>query len=164
LLLACLLRPLPSNGRCLQRHYLIMAILQLFISRSLPSKGSTCHNINTVVFKYIDECSLLQPDNKCVQNWNTANFTKLRAGKTNFIYFSGTNPNILTFNKSIITLVFWVHIVMKSLGFFLTLNFHKNVDDLFRLVIKLLVLIRTVTFLSIKVLIFCAYWERNLNE
>jgi hypothetical protein len=38
-------QPLPSNSRCLQSHYLATAVVQLLISRSLPSNGSTCHNI-----------------------------------------------------------------------------------------------------------------------
>jgi hypothetical protein len=44
LLLACLLQSLPSNGRCLQSHYLATAVVRLLISRSLLSNGSTCHN------------------------------------------------------------------------------------------------------------------------
>jgi hypothetical protein len=38
-----LLRPLPSNGRCLQSHYLATAVVELIISRSLSSNRSTCH-------------------------------------------------------------------------------------------------------------------------
>jgi hypothetical protein len=41
LLRACLLRPLPINGNCLQSHYLAMAAVWLLNSRSLPSNGST---------------------------------------------------------------------------------------------------------------------------
>jgi hypothetical protein len=44
LLCACPSRLLSSNGRCLQSHYLANVIVQLFISWSLPSNGSTCHN------------------------------------------------------------------------------------------------------------------------
>jgi hypothetical protein len=40
---ACLLRPLPSNDRCLQNHHLPTVVLWLLISQSLPSNGSTCH-------------------------------------------------------------------------------------------------------------------------
>jgi hypothetical protein len=39
-----LLRSLPSNGRCLQSHYLATAVVWLLISRSLLSSGSTSHN------------------------------------------------------------------------------------------------------------------------
>jgi hypothetical protein len=45
LLGACLLRPLPSNGSCLQSHYLAAAVVVLLISRSLLSNGCICHNI-----------------------------------------------------------------------------------------------------------------------
>jgi hypothetical protein len=37
--------PSPSNGRCLQSHYLATVIVYLLISRSLPSNGSACHSI-----------------------------------------------------------------------------------------------------------------------
>jgi hypothetical protein len=51
LLRAFLLRQLPINGRCLQNHYLATAVVQLLTLRSLPSNGSTCHNIS-------DQCLL----------------------------------------------------------------------------------------------------------
>jgi hypothetical protein len=38
-----LLRPLPSNGRCLQCHYLATAVVWLIL-RLWPSSESTCHN------------------------------------------------------------------------------------------------------------------------
>jgi hypothetical protein len=41
---ARLFRLLPSNGRCLQSHYLATAVLELLISWSLSSNGSTYHN------------------------------------------------------------------------------------------------------------------------
>jgi hypothetical protein len=45
LLRACLLRPLPSNGRRLQSHSLAVTIVLLFISPSLSRNMSTGHNI-----------------------------------------------------------------------------------------------------------------------
>jgi hypothetical protein len=45
LLPGCQLRPIPSNDRCLQSHYLATAVFQLLISRSLPSNGSIYHNM-----------------------------------------------------------------------------------------------------------------------
>jgi hypothetical protein len=41
---ACLLRPIPYNGRYLQTNYLAAAVVWLLISRSLPSNWSICHN------------------------------------------------------------------------------------------------------------------------
>jgi hypothetical protein len=38
-------QPLPNNGHCLRSCYLATAVVQMLISRSLPSNGSTCHNI-----------------------------------------------------------------------------------------------------------------------
>jgi hypothetical protein len=40
-----LLRPLSSNGCCLQSHYLPVAVVWLLISWLLPSNWSACHNI-----------------------------------------------------------------------------------------------------------------------
>jgi hypothetical protein len=45
LLGACLLRPSPSYGHCVESHSLATAIAYLLISRSLPSNGTACHNI-----------------------------------------------------------------------------------------------------------------------
>jgi hypothetical protein len=39
LLRACLLWPLPNNGRCLQSHYLTTAVVRLLISRSCLATG-----------------------------------------------------------------------------------------------------------------------------
>lgn len=38
-------QPLPSNCRCLQSHYLATVVVYLPLLLSLPSRGSTCHNI-----------------------------------------------------------------------------------------------------------------------
>jgi hypothetical protein len=51
LLLACLLRPLPGNRRCLQSHYLATAIVQLLILQSLISNGSKCHNMTGAEYR-----------------------------------------------------------------------------------------------------------------
>jgi hypothetical protein len=57
LLRTCLLGPLPSNCRCLQSHYLATAIVQLLISQSLPSNGSTCHNMMGAEYRAYREVS-----------------------------------------------------------------------------------------------------------
>jgi hypothetical protein len=44
-----LLRPLHSNGGCLQSHFLVTTVRYLLISRSLPINGSTCHSIYRVI-------------------------------------------------------------------------------------------------------------------
>jgi hypothetical protein len=36
---------LPTNGHCLESHYLATVVVQLLISRSLSSNGSKCHNM-----------------------------------------------------------------------------------------------------------------------
>jgi hypothetical protein len=51
LLHLCLLRPLPSNICCLQSHYLAAADVQLLISWSLPTNGSTCHTMISAYHK-----------------------------------------------------------------------------------------------------------------
>jgi hypothetical protein len=50
---SCVLRPLSSNGRGLQSHYLVTVIAPLLIPRSLPSNGCRCHNIKTLYKKKV---------------------------------------------------------------------------------------------------------------
>jgi hypothetical protein len=55
--------PLPNNGYCFQSHYLVTAVVQLLISLSLPSNGSTSQNImnNFVSVSHLEAIGL------CVQ-------------------------------------------------------------------------------------------------
>jgi hypothetical protein len=49
MLMWLLLSQLPSNCRYLQSHYLAAAVVELFISQSLPNNRTACHNM----FKFI---------------------------------------------------------------------------------------------------------------
>jgi hypothetical protein len=71
------------------------------------------------------DCSLLQSDIDSVQSWCTANFMKLNISKTRVISFSIKDLGVFTDSK---------------------LHFHNHVDYIFSQCIKLLGLVRAITF------------------
>jgi hypothetical protein len=93
------------------------------------------------------DCSLLQSDIDSVQSWCTANFMKLNISKTRVISFS-RKTNTLFFQYKLCHSSITRTDSIKDLGVFTDskLHFHNHVDYIFSQCIKLLGLVRAITF------------------
>jgi hypothetical protein len=119
-----------------------------------------CNNINysrylifaddIKIFRAIkspNDCNRLQSDSYSVQGWCTANFMKLNISKTRVISFS-RKTNTLTYDYKLCQSSITRTDSIKDLGVFIDskLQFHSYVDYSFLQCIKILGLVRTLTF------------------
>jgi hypothetical protein len=92
------------------------------------------------------DCSLLH-DIESVQSWCTANFMKLNINKTRVISFSRKTATLFFQYKLCHSSITRTNSI-KDLGVFIDskLHFHNHVDYIFSQCIKLLGLVRAITF------------------
>jgi hypothetical protein len=95
----------------------------------------------------IEDCNLLQSDIDSVRGWYASNYMKLNVDKTKVITFCKKTSNLMYGYKLFHSIIPRTHSV-KGLGVDLDsiLQFHENVNFIFSHWIKMLGLIRSVTF------------------
>jgi hypothetical protein len=99
------------------------------------------------VIKSPNDCNQVQSDIDSVQGWFTANFMKLSISKTRVISFS-RKTNSLIYDYELCQSSITRTDSIKDLGVFIDskLRFHNHVDYIFSQCIKLLGLVRNLTF------------------
>jgi hypothetical protein len=99
------------------------------------------------VIKSAEDCKLLQSDIDTVQKWCIENYMKINIFKTNIIYFV-RKTNGIHFNYSVGDLLIVRTDCVKYLRVMLDskLHFHRDVDYLHFQALKLLGLIRFITY------------------
>jgi hypothetical protein len=99
------------------------------------------------VVKSPHDCLLLQSDINSVNDWCTANTMRLNAAKTRVVSYT-RKTNFLSYKYQLCHNTITRTSSIKDLGVFFDskLHFHSHVDNLFSECIKLLGLIRSITY------------------
>ncbi|PNF43033.1 hypothetical protein B7P43_G08782 [Cryptotermes secundus] len=94
-----------------------------------------------------EDCNLLQSDVDCIRSWCAANCMKLNADKTKVITFS-RKINYLIYEYKLLHFTITRTYSVKDLGVYLDskLHFHDHVNFIFSECIKMLGIIRSITF------------------
>jgi hypothetical protein len=99
------------------------------------------------VIKSAKDCKLLQSDIDCVQKWCYENYMKFNTLETNIIFFT-RKTNSIFFNYYVDNLLIVRTDCIKDHGVMLDskLHFHRHIDNLYPQALKLLGLIRFITY------------------
>jgi hypothetical protein len=123
-------------------------VIQLIANTPLPTANTTIHHIKIYrAVKSAQDCNLLQSDINSIQGWCIANCMKPNISKTNVISFS-RKTNVLIYDYKLCQNTITQTVSVKYLGVFLDakFHFHNHVNYIFSHCIKLLGLVRSITF------------------